>query len=55
MTSIASVTWNDLIRNINQNFLEYKIGEFKKIYSKYTLPSTIIETKLQQFYHQYTY
>ena len=30
LTSIASVTWNDLLRNTNQNFLDCKINEFKR-------------------------
>ena len=30
MTSITSVTWNDLLRNTSQNFLDRKISEFRR-------------------------
>ena len=30
MTSTASVTWNDLLRNTSQNSLDSKISEFKR-------------------------
>ena len=30
MTSTASVTWNDLLRNTSQNFVDCKITEFKR-------------------------
>ena len=30
MTSTASVTWNDLLRNTSQKFVDCKITEFKR-------------------------
>ena len=30
MRSTASMTWNDLLRKTNENFLDCRIGEFKR-------------------------
>ena len=50
MTSIASSAWTDLQRNTNKKFL-CKISEYhKRSYSKHTLLSTAIATKLFQDY-----
>ena len=48
MTSSASVTWNDLLRNTSQNFVDCKITKFKRAIFQTYLGKYIITTKLQQ-------
>ena len=50
MTSITSSSWNDLQRNTNEKNLEWKISKFKRSYSKHTLISTAMATKLLKHY-----
>ena len=40
MTCTASVTWNDILRNASQNFVDCKITEFKR---------TIFQTYLAKY------
>ena len=46
MTFSAPEADSDLLRNTNQNFLDYNTGEFKRPYFKHISPSTVIATKL---------